>query len=89
MSKFLIAWSALITWSFASLIFYRSPAGHGPDMVGDEVFCFALPLVIALVVAIATRISCSHDRIPKWTLLLLTIVLAVIEIGVYCIFIVR
>ena len=30
-----IAWAALILWSFASLFFYRSSAGHGPDMVGE------------------------------------------------------
>ena len=85
----LIAWALLILWSFASLFFYRSSAGHGPDMAGDEVFHFALPLVIALVVAIAACFAQRPFRLPKWMALIATIVFAIIEVIVYSAFVVR
>ena len=84
-----IVWTVLTTWSLASLFFYRSSANHGPDMVGAEVFRFALPLVIALVVAIAACFTQPLLQLPKWTLLLATITLAIIEVIIYSVFVVR
>ena len=84
----LISWTVLIIWSFASLAFYRSSAGHGPDMVGDEVFHFALPLVLALFVAIAACFAQPLFRLPKWLALVATITLAIIEVIVYSAFVV-
>ena len=83
----------LCLWSIASLTFYRSNAGHGPDMVGEEVFGFALPLLMALMVSV-THVF-MEKLVMKGTTrqailpLLAVLALAGVEIGVYCAIIVR
>ena len=89
----LLVIAGLCLWSMASLAFYRSDAGHGPDMVGEEVLGFALPLLLALIVSVAYAImgnlqmkSATRQAVlPVWTVL----ALAAVEIGIYSIIIVR
>ncbi len=52
MRLYLAILATLTLWSILSLLFYRAPAGHGPDMVATEVFRFLLPLAIALIVSL-------------------------------------
>jgi hypothetical protein len=47
-----ILWLGLVVWAILHLVFYRSSAPHGPDMVGEEVSGFLVPLLISLAPAI-------------------------------------
>ncbi len=47
-----VAWVGAVLWSVLSLALYRSSAGHGPDMVGEEVSQFLLPLVVATLLSL-------------------------------------
>lgn len=84
-----IIWVLLSVWSLASLLFFRSSAGHGPDMVGEEVFGFALPLVIALIVAVGMLFGTPVFQLPTWSAIAATVTLAIIEVIIYSLFVVR
>ena len=45
-----------LLWSFLSLLLFRSSADHGPDIVGQEVFNFTLPALLAVISAIVFAI---------------------------------
>ena len=45
-------WLATLAASVALLVFYRSDASHGPDMVGIELTTFGLPLIVAFGMSI-------------------------------------
>lgn len=86
-----IVWLCL--WSIANLAFYRSNARHGPDMVGEEVFGFALPLMLALMVSVTHIVIAKLVMKGKTRQAILTLLavlaLAGIEIAVYSTIIVR
>lgn len=82
-----------IAWSLGSLIVFRSAELHGPDMVGQEVSGFVVPLMIALVIAgvsfFVLRGSPSHK--PTWwnNTPFATIVIGAAEVFLYCTVVVR
>lgn len=88
-----ILWSIAIAWSLVSLIAYRSSEYHGPDMVGQEVSGFILPLLIALGIGIVVLFgSRTRDLHPttRWASApLATIAIGICEVLVYCTFIMR
>jgi hypothetical protein len=80
-------------WSILSLVLYRSNAGHGPDMVGEEVLRFVLPLLLAAVTSVVHLVM-VRSAIKRMTLqaflpLLAVVILAGVEIGIYSAYIVR
>lgn len=89
----LLVITGLCLWSMASLAFYRSDAGHGPDMAGEEVFGFALPLLLALIVSVAHAImgKLQMKSTTRQAILpvLAVLALATLEIGLYSVIIVR
>lgn len=83
----------LCFWSITSLVIFRSDARHGPDMVGEEVFRFAVPLVLALMASlchlfVALRVMKQATTTALFPLFAV-LVLAAIEVGVYSAVIVR
>jgi len=88
MRGILVIWTGLVIWSLVSLFFYRSSAIHGPDVVGEEVFYFALPLVLALVVSIVASFKQPLLQLPKWAVLALTFALAILEVAIYSVFVI-
>ncbi|WP_417389466.1 hypothetical protein [Gimesia sp.] len=83
----------LCVWSITSLVIYRSDAGHGPDIVGEEVSRFAVPLVLALMASFCHLVVAL--RVMKQAIttalfpLFAVLVLAAIEVGIYIAVIVR
>jgi hypothetical protein len=56
-------WLASLVWGIVSLAFYRSSERHGPDMVGDEVSHFLVPIIVSLVIACAILVApWDHPR---------------------------
>ena len=58
-------------------------------MVGEEVSRFLLPLVFALAIAIVTLFTDSVLRIRKWSYLLATIAIGLVEGVIYSVFVIR
>ena len=89
MRIYLAVLAALMLWSLLSLFFYRAPAGHGPDMVGREVFGFLLPLAIALVVSLfGLFLPAPTEGISRAAPIGFVVLLIVIEVVVYSLFLV-
>lgn len=82
---------SIATWSWLlplvlgvlSLLIYRSGATHGPDMVGDEVAHFLIPMLIALLLAIVVLFLRDPLPIEKYVPLLAVLSVAAISIGIY------
>lgn len=85
-----VAWAGAVLWSVLSLALFRSSAGHGPDMVGEEVSRFLLPLAVATVLSLGVA-NAHHPRssFPGFSLLATTAAITLIEVAVYCLAIVR
>lgn len=93
-----ILWFLAIAASAISLFLYRSPDTHGPDMVAGEVSRFAVPLVVALVIAaLSTYVrkewptSAAKRPVPRRPIdtPLATLVICAAEVLVYCTLVVR
>jgi hypothetical protein len=82
-----ILWLGLVVWAILHLVFYRSSAPHGPDMVGEEVSGFLVPLLISLAPAIG--LAAIRGPLPrpfgsrKYAPLLVSIVAAACSIVIY------
>lgn len=77
-------WGLLVFCSIVSVLFYRAPEGHGPDMVGAEVFHFGVPLLLACLVSlIGFGLPHPTDNAPKVAPFAATIVLAILEVFFY------
>src|SRR6185503_19532178 len=89
----LILWMLLLGWGVASLLFYRSGANHGPDMVGDEVSRFLMPMLTSLGIAFGLRILPGPLPKPfgsrKYAPLLISALVGASAVAVYCAFVVR
>lgn len=83
-------WGALLVWSVCSLLFYRAPAGHGPDMVGAEISRFGLPLCLAFLVSLV-GFALPHpvDNAARVMPFAATIILAILEAFTYAQFVMR
>ncbi len=84
-----VAWTLLIVWSLISLVLFRSTAGHGPDVVGEEMSRFLVPLVAALAVATVYCFSTPRRRRSRWSPVFATVAIVVAEIVVYCALVMR
>jgi len=48
-----VVWASFVLTGVLFLAFFRADTGHGPDNVGTEVATFGVPLLFALITAIA------------------------------------
>ncbi len=86
-------WCVAMAWSVVSLVVFRSSAGHGPDMVGQEVAGFVWPLVVALVIGgvmfFVDRGGDAQTLLWWGNAVWATLVVGAVEVLVYCTVIVR
>ena len=75
-------WLALATFSLATLILYRSSAGHGPDIVAQEVVAFFLPCLAALAASLVLPIV-APEYPNAWGYSIGTFLLGIFEVIVY------
>ena len=83
-------WCTLLVWSVCSLLFYRAPAGHGPDMLGAEIVRFGLPLCLAFLMSLV-GFALPHPaaNAARVTPFAATIILVILEAFIYASFIMR
>jgi len=87
-------WVIGIVISVSVLAFYRSDAGHGPDMVGQEVAAFVCPLLFSLAcIVFAVVLSTLARRSIEWRRVILGVIilifLGIIEGAIYSLFVMR
>ena len=86
-------WLVLHGWSLYSLVTFRSTQLHGPDMVGEEVSGFAVPLVVAfaasmILLVIHRRGTSTAERLLRATPCA-TLIIAGLQIVAYFWFVIR
>ena len=79
-------WALLLITSVCALTFYRSRAGHGPDVVAKEMGATLLPTCLAFLVALILCFIPSNDGI-QWHLAAGTFLFGLVEVAIYCYFI--
>ena len=79
-----VTWVGAVLWNVLSLALFRSSEGHGPDMVGQEVSRFLLPLAIATLLSLGFAAAQNpQSSFPRFGLLAMTAAITFIEILVY------
>ncbi len=89
----LFFWLATLLWGIASLLLYRSDAQHGPDIVGEEVAHFLIPIVVSLLMAMGMVFLPGESPLPfecpKFLPLVISFTAGGVSVGVYLSFIMR
>jgi hypothetical protein len=87
-------WCISVVTSFGFLALYRSGERHGPDMVGEEVSAFSVPLLTSFLIA-ALLFFDPQCRSSKWQFLarlkyaVASLIVGIVEVAIYSIWIVR